>query len=51
MIKTMDRHWTASNIAHGAKLYHERLGEESEAILYSNDTEFFAKKQRKYRHW
>ena len=47
MIKTMDRHWTASNIAHEAKLYQERLGEESEAILESDDTVFFAKKQRK----
>ena len=46
MIKTMDRHWTASNIAHEAKLYQERLGEESESILVSDESAFYSRRPR-----
>ena len=43
IIKTMDRYCTASNIAHEAQLYRERLGEESEPILDPDDTVLVAK--------
>ena len=46
MIKNIDRHWTASNIALEAKLYQERLAEQSEAILEADDTVFYGKKPK-----
>ena len=44
MIKTID--WTASNIAHEAKLYKERLAEESELILASDKSTFCTQRPR-----
>ena len=48
MIKTMDRHWTASNIAHEAKLYQERLGEESEVILVTRQNAKLTEKPKRH---
>ena len=45
LVRTMDKHYSASNIAHEAKLYEERLGHQGESVLAS--TGFYANKNKK----
>ena len=45
LVRTMDKHYSASTIAHEAKLYEERLGHEGDSILGANN--FFAHKSKK----
>ena len=45
LVRTMDKHYSASNIAHEAKLYEERLGHQGESVLTS--TSFYANKNKK----
>ena len=46
LVRTMDTHYSASTIAHEAKLYEERLGTESEF----NEITYFANNSRKCFH-
>ena len=45
LVRTMDKHYSASNIAHEAKLYEERLGNQGDDILGASN--FFAHKSKK----
>ena len=45
LVRTMDKHYSASTIAHEAKLYEERLGDQGDSILAANN--FFAHKSKK----
>ena len=45
LVRTMDKHYSASNIAHEAKLYEERLGHQGESVLTS--TSYFVNKNKK----
>ena len=47
LVRTMDKHYSASNIAHEAKLYEERLGHQGDSILSSNS--FFTQKNKKWQ--
>ena len=51
LVRSMDKHYSASNIAHEAKLYEERLGGQADAVLDSDDVAYFLAKSQPKRNF